>query len=825
MPLNCVVYGCNSSHKKDKSIKFFRFPQDEEYKKKWVDLCKRKEPINTDVARVCSLHFEPSAFKRLLKYELLNLPVPPNMKRLLDGALPTLNMPNKQVPLLPRRDAPVLLVQPAIQPVPIQQAAWPNQPVLMVQSPSPLGQLNQSAWSSAPVQVVQSTTPGGPIQHSTWSTPQVQVVQSTNPCVMSTNTLGSVNQSTIGPVYVLQPTGLQDPVQQSACSKTPILLVQSPTPCGPLRKDELGASAPAADSALGSVKNSVGSVQESTCNMDEQPEDSTKRKHSVSEELSSVINGKRHIKKEKNIDESDFFIKEWEIEKEKQQPNTVKLMCENRNLSNVTVKEEPCDSRIVIKQENDIDSVYLGDDNSDRNYTTVQSQSISEPETLLPSAEKIITSQRQTRRRSHGRTRLVSQARNIILNVFKYFRRQGDYEHIEDLEKRTAEAAQVSVRTVSRIRTQGKRSPQGVIESPERKKRTCSVMDKVDDFSREAIRREILSFYESGELPTLDLLLDVVTNPPVAYQGSRSTLWKLVRDLGFNFKKHGNRAILMEKTEIVASRNKYLQEIELNRTCENPRPEVYLDETWVNHSTCTTQCRTNKEEEGFIIVHAGGAQGFIPGALLMFESKLGNKFDYHDSMNSDTFKQWFVDQLLPNIPERSLIVLDNAHYHCALVNQVPSLTTQKVDIVKWLTENSIPHDSTSSRPELLYLAKLHKKRLQRYEIDELAMAEGHKVLRLPPYYCQLNPIELIWIRMKEEIKRICSDTDQNFTGIEEVAQSAITCVSPEHWRRCIKHTKSLEDDYRRKYVAFESMFESFDLNVSLSDSSSDESEW
>lgn len=31
-----------------------------------------------------------------------------------------------------------------------------------------------------------------------------------------------------------------------------------------------------------------------------------------------------------------------------------------------------------------------------------------------------------------------------------------------------------------------------------------------------------------------------------------------------------------------------------------------------------------------------------------------------------------------------------------------------------------------------------------YAIDQLAYERRHEVIRLPPYHCQYNPIELIW---------------------------------------------------------------------------------
>jgi transposase len=55
------------------------------------------------------------------------------------------------------------------------------------------------------------------------------------------------------------------------------------------------------------------------------------------------------------------------------------------------------------------------------------------------------------------------------------------------------------------------------------------------------------------------------------------------------------------------------------------------------------------------------------------------------------------------------------------------------------------------KAELLVLVKQHKHKFERYVVDELAAQEGKTVLRLPPYHCELNPIELIWLQIKNEV--------------------------------------------------------------------------
>ena len=63
-----------------------------------------------------------------------------------------------------------------------------------------------------------------------------------------------------------------------------------------------------------------------------------------------------------------------------------------------------------------------------------------------------------------------------------------------------------------------------------------------------------------------------------------------------------------------------------------------------------------------IVLHAGGVEGLVEGADLVFKSKM-NSANYHDEMNNKDFMEWLTQQLLPNIPPNSVIVLDNATYH------------------------------------------------------------------------------------------------------------------------------------------------------------------
>lgn len=274
----------------------------------------------------------------------------------------------------------------------------------------------------------------------------------------------------------------------------------------------------------------------------------------------------------------------------------------------------------------------------------------------------------------------------------------------------------------------------------------------LDTFNEDCIRRSVISFYERGEIPSLSSILEKVKEPPVNFSGSQTMLHRLLKKIGFSFKESKcGKLLLMEKDYIVAARCKYLRVIREARNSSNPPYEVYLDETWVNQNESVKKCWITsdgivgpklKSGKGahFIIVHAGVGNGFVPGGLLMFKSKHGNKGDYHDSMNHNCFKNWFTCNLLPNIPPGSLIIMDNAPYHSKVLNKAPNQSAKKQDIIRWLEENHITHNPTQTKSQLLRLAKTHKNK-EIYEIDDIVFNHGHKVLRLSPYHCQLNPIE------------------------------------------------------------------------------------
>ena len=222
---------------------------------------------------------------------------------------------------------------------------------------------------------------------------------------------------------------------------------------------------------------------------------------------------------------------------------------------------------------------------------------------------------------------------------------------------------------------------------------------------------------------------------------------------------------MYEQSRIIQQRHQFLRRMRHN--CKKGRPVVYLDETWANSHDGKERTWVENDDKvaggtkggmrkpsgkgtRLIILHAGGEDGWIEGADLIFQSKKSTG-DYHDEMNAERFEEWLRDQLIPNLKPNSLIVIDNASYHSRRLEKVPTTNSRKSEMQDWLIKHGIQFPERALKAELLSLIRLSNPK-PKYVVDEIAKTFGHEVVRLPPYHCELNPIELCWSQVKYYIK-------------------------------------------------------------------------
>lgn len=415
----------------------------------------------------------------------------------------------------------------------------------------------------------------------------------------------------------------------------------------------------------------------------------------------------------------------------------------------------------------------------------------------------------------------------VVYNVYSYFKEllsskpsATAKELFLQTQKVTADACGVSYRTVQRICAEADKSAAAevlnnipVFQSPKKKNPRTKRVTGLDDFDKDVVRQTVQEFYDRGEYPTV-AKLRVRLIEKINFSGCVKSLWVILKNMGYSYKKGNNgRKFLMERNDIIASRMIFLRKMHDVRKDSLSRPVIYLDETWVNANHSPKFIWQSSTSQGglkvplgkgsrLIICHAGSAdQGFIPSAQLVFQSK--STVDYHEEMNSEVFKKWFLD-LLRGLDEPCVIVMDNASYHSAYAEKIPSTKTKKADIVTWLLNKNIPHNATQTRPELLNIVKEHKEKYRAYELDQIAYEMGHEVVRLPPYHCQYNPIELIWAQVKGQIA--FKNKTFKIKDVRKLLHEALLNVTVDDWKKCVKHAEKLqEEDFAKSGIRDEAM--------------------
>ncbi|CAK1603163.1 unnamed protein product [Parnassius mnemosyne] len=121
--------------------------------------------------------------------------------------------------------------------------------------------------------------------------------------------------------------------------------------------------------------------------------------------------------------------------------------------------------------------------------------------------------------------------------------------------------------------------------------------------------------------------------------------------------------------------------------------------------------------------------------------------------------------------------MDNASYHSRRLEKIPVTSWKKIDIQEWLSSKQISFEAKETKVQLLKKVKDVKFQYQSYVVDELAKAVGVEVLRLPPYHCELNPIELVWADVKGYVAQ--KNTTFKMADVKKLLQETLGNISAE----------------------------------------------
>ncbi len=393
--------------------------------------------------------------------------------------------------------------------------------------------------------------------------------------------------------------------------------------------------------------------------------------------------------------------------------------------------------------------------------------------------------------------------KETIVALKKYFdlTKNDHYEQSRPSIQRVANAMGFGIATVKRVMADYNRGISFVDQEKIHKGRPPRVLP---ESIQATIREYIREANRTGYHLTLEKLSQCLGEQKNEQEFSIRTLGRALDRWGFTFGKGTRTQRLKEKDHVVLARQRYLRLKRKNRKGEGTiRPEVYLDESYVNknHSNDFVwyfeddgpwiQKPTGKGER-LIIINAITVEGWVPDARLTFKStrKTG---DYHGQMNETLFTKWFKNMLLPNIPANSLIIMDNASYHNVLsASSAPTATCKKEKIRSWLEqEQNIPLRKDCLKVELIEILNKFSPS-PTYRLDEIAAEHGHKILRTPPYHPELQPIETCWGVVKNQIARTCDFTMENL--IVQL-KDAFDSVTAKTCTGLIKKMRDVEDKF------------------------------
>ncbi|XP_045506106.1 uncharacterized protein LOC123702404 [Colias croceus] len=349
----------------------------------------------------------------------------------------------------------------------------------------------------------------------------------------------------------------------------------------------------------------------------------------------------------------------------------------------------------------------------------------------------------------------------------------------------------ISRRSVARI-VKERNTPQPSSSKPWRIKTRKIRCDKIilDEYEEGLLRRKIHEFYaHKQEVPTVNKLYEILREE-IGFQGSREILRKIIKNIGFKYvRSKTNRRVLVERNDLSASRAYYLQAIKQNEETEK-LPVIYLDETCME--VATIDGNNPNKKQSYLIMHAGSKSGFIHGADLIVKAHL--KFE-EDNVSQEDFILWVKQKLAPNLKEKSLIVMNNAVHHNKLINSTPTYNSSKEEIQVWLQGNGIIVSSELTRPQLIEIVKKNRPE-PAYVVDAVLNALGHKVLRIPPFHNDLNPMGKIWARLKRQMMTDNIPQDE----VPQLIKEKLEINKPTHWLHYCGEVSKIEEQYRKHDV-------------------------
>jgi len=310
----------------------------------------------------------------------------------------------------------------------------------------------------------------------------------------------------------------------------------------------------------------------------------------------------------------------------------------------------------------------------------------------------------------------------------------------------------------------------------------------------------------------------------------------LLRAMGFRHTKMQREWIVFQQPAILAKRVEYLrrkQVYDMRRANGDQSVRYFwLDETWLdeNHhcqkrwidmklvddpkeakrlGVTPTLTKVINRGKRLIILHTMSEDGWVEGGLWTNATK-GQLADYHQDMNADAFED-YLRELCPKLGKGAVLIMDNAPYHTRNLFPMPTQNSRYDEMTVFCDEHGIDypveratsdrrvHDRLQKDAFWRHWVQRHVEKLPiMYAAEAIASEFEVEILRLPPYHCFFNPIEMAWGVVKGHVakKNSCEKVAKKLELVKELLNDSLNAVKKETFVNWVRHTKDKEQQYR-----------------------------
>lgn len=140
-----------------------------------------------------------------------------------------------------------------------------------------------------------------------------------------------------------------------------------------------------------------------------------------------------------------------------------------------------------------------------------------------------------------------------------------------------------------------------------------------------------------------------------------------------------------------------------------------------------------------------------------------------------------------------MVVVDNVPYHNVIMNKAPNSNSRKIEMINWLSHYNIEYEKDYLKPQLYNLVKRNKRHYKKYKFYEPLEKASHNVVRLPPYHPDLNPIEMVWAKIKHEVAK--RNVTFTLNDVIKLGEEEFSKYSVQEWQKFCELVKKQEDFY------------------------------